>query len=89
VITGDPCRPMPGPPGAYWPTAKPGTDYCGPYPSCCPHAVTSHSWGPLYWPSWFPSHTTALIILAAWCASGALWILFGPRRWRKRREAMH
>ena len=31
-----PCEPMPGPLGAFWPTAKPGIDYCGPYPACCP-----------------------------------------------------
>lgn len=33
------CRPMPGPPGAAWPSARPGAGYCGPYPQCCPHAA--------------------------------------------------
>lgn len=36
MLTNSPCQPMPGPLGAVWPTAKPGIDYCGPYPSCCP-----------------------------------------------------
>jgi hypothetical protein len=30
------CQPIPGPAGAAWPAAKPGTGYCGPCPSCCP-----------------------------------------------------
>lgn len=32
------CQPMPGTVGAAWPTAKPGTGYCEPCPSCCPPA---------------------------------------------------
>lgn len=38
------CEPMPGPDGAAWPSAKPGTDYCGPYPSCCPPAPDRWAW---------------------------------------------
>lgn len=38
------CEPMPGPAGAAWPAATPGTGYCGPYPSCCPPAPDRWAW---------------------------------------------
>jgi hypothetical protein len=41
MLTADPCQPMPGPMGAVWPSAKPGIDYCGPYPACCPPVAQS------------------------------------------------
>lgn len=61
-----PCEPMPGPLGAFWPTAKPGIDYCGPYPACCPPVARpwwQHLIGLLN-----PHGDWALIALDAFCA---------------------
>ena len=76
MITATPpsCQPMPGPPGAAWPSARPGTDYCGPYPQCCPHAAVAAHAGLLAWPAAHPFITAcaAVVAVAVIAAAGGL-----------------
>lgn len=95
MLTDDPCQPPPGPFGAFWPTAKPGIDYCAPYPSCCPPAARpwwQHLIGLLN-----PHGNWSLIALEVVCAvcwiAFMVFILFGNalqrRRWERDRSYNH
>jgi hypothetical protein len=72
MLTADPCQPMPGPMGAVWPSAKPGIDYCGPYPACCPPVARTwwqHLIGLLN-----PHGDWSMIALEAACV--VIWVAF-------------
>jgi hypothetical protein len=88
MITGSlpSCQPMPGPPGAAWPSARPGVDYCGPYPQCCPHAVDTvarHA-GLLGWPATHPFITVCAAIVGAVIIAAVIDSLRVRRRIRRR-----
>jgi len=72
-----PCQPMPGPPDAAWPSARPGTSACFPYPQCCQAAarpatlIARRAPGFLHW---LGAHqaTAALVTAEAACALAAI-----------------
>jgi hypothetical protein len=80
MLTADPCEPMPGPLGAFWPTAKPGIDYCGPYPACCPAAARTWLQGMTGLLN--PHGDWTLIALAAVCAACSLAVMVAVFRTR-------
>jgi hypothetical protein len=89
MLTADPCQPMPGPMGAVWPSAKPGIDYCGPYPACCP--PVAQSWWQHLAGSFNPHGDWSMIALEVFCA--AFFVVFvvlavvGRAQWRRYDQA--
>jgi len=89
-VTAVPCDPMPGPLGAFWPTAKPGIDYCGPYPACCP--PVARPWWQHLLGFFNPHGDWSLIALEGVCAAcfvGLIVIvLVGRAQWRRHEARM-
>jgi hypothetical protein len=77
--------------GAVWPAAKPGVDYCGPYPACCPPAA--RTWWQHLLGFFNPHGDWSLIALeagmAAFFAAFCVFLFGGnalQRHWQQGRE---
>jgi uncharacterized membrane protein YdcZ (DUF606 family) len=75
---------MPGPAGAAWPAASPGTWYCGPYPSCCPRAVTTAATAHVPWWQYDNGYLGLIVLFAAVGVAAAVMALVSWKREARR-----